>query len=588
MLKNLDVQLLSNHYYGVPYLPHDFQSFVFLVQIYFWRTVKQTETWYFGEHSSPLLGYLMIARDVFLIYVFFIRIRKAFRVWWGYGTFKLISMARDKVFKVVSSWVLSLPPIKKKVDTELKSTIELIEDTVIKGKDLDQHITLPEIGYSGAKVESELDSLQAIKHSDWANGRVSGAVYHGGDELLKLQTAAYEKYSIANQLHPDVFPGVRKMEAEIVSMVLKLFNAPASGCGSTTSGGTESLLLTGLAAREYGKRKKGISEPEVIAPMTVHAGIEKACNYFGMKLHKVEVNPVTYQVDVKSVKRHINNNTVLIVGSAPNYPHGVIDDIEALSELALKYNIPLHVDACLGSFIVTFLEKSKVHGTKSIPLFDFRLAGVTSISCDTHKYGFAPKGSSVIMYRTPELRQCQYYVSVEWAGGMYGSPTLAGSRPGALAVGCWATLMHIGEKGYRESCFDIVTATMKLKEEIKSGKLSQYLEVLGDPIASVIAFKSKNASVNIYDLGDALTAKGWHFAALQKPAALHFAFTRLTVPIVNELIRDLIECTEELAANKSGNKKNDTAAIYGVAGSVSTSGVANRIIVAFLDALYKV
>lgn len=587
MLDNLDVDLLARHYFGVPYVPYDLQLFIFLVQILTWRAVEVTKTWYMNGHTSHVLGWAMFLRDVIFLYFVWTKICQAFFVWRGYGTAKLVIMARDRMFKTVSGWFFLLPPVKKKVEEELESTKAMIESTVIRGKDLQQHLQLPEKGASAAEVEKELDSLQELEHSDWANGRVSGAVYHGGEDLLRLQTAAYDKYSIANQLHPDVFPAVRKMEAEIVSMVLNLFHAPATGCGSTTSGGTESLLLTGLAAREYGRAVKGITAPEVIAPVTVHAGIEKACSYFGMKLHKVDVDPITFRVKINEVKRHINGNTVLLVGSAPNYPHGIIDDIDALSQLATRYAIPLHVDACLGSFIVTFLEKSRVHGTAELPIFDFRLPGVTSISCDTHKYGFAPKGSSVIMYRWPKLRKYQYYVLTDWTGGMYGSPTLAGSRPGALAVGCWATLLYIGENGYRDSCFNIVSATMKMKDVINKGELSTYLEVLGDPIALVLAFRLKNKYVNIYELGDALTAKGWHFAALQRPAALHFAFTRLTVPIVDDLIRDVKTACETLAAQKNAEKKSDTAAIYGVAGSVSTAGIAGRIVETFLDAMYK-
>ncbi|EMG50472.1 Sphingosine-1-phosphate lyase [Candida maltosa Xu316] len=475
-----------------------------------------------------------------------------------------------------------------------------MEKEIIKNDDtLLQVPTLPDHGLTPDEVSEQLDKLQTLKHSDWHNGRVSGAVYHGGDDLLKLQVTAYDKYSVANQLHPDVFPGVRKMEAEVVHMVLDIFNAPETGCGSTTSGGTESLLLTGLAAREYARKHRGVTEPEVIAPVTIHAGIEKACFYFGMKLHKVDLDPVTFQVDVKKVEALINSNTVLLCGSAPNYPHGIIDDFEALSKLAVKYNIPLHVDACLGSFIVSFLEKSKVHGDKKIPLFDFRLPGVTSISCDTHKYGFAPKGSSIIMYRTPELRECQYYISSDWTGGMYGSPTLAGSRPGALVVGCWATLVNMGRDGYSKSCYEIVSATMKVKQALKSNKvLSKYLDVIGDPIGSVVSFQitpDQVQNLSIYEISDLLSKKGWHFATLQNPPGLHFALTRLTVPVVDELIEDLVRCTEEAIQiteqhKKEGNvkKQSDTAALYGIAGSIHTAGLADRLIVAFLDALYKV
>lgn len=486
--------------------------------------------------------------------------------------------------------MMSFPSISEQVDAEVGKAVKKVEKSLIKNDEkLLQFPELPETGLGNDAVIAELGKMnELLDAAHWEKGRVSGAVYHGGKSLLELQLKAYDQFSVANQLHPDVFPGIRKMEAEVVAMVLKLFNAPKLGCGSTSLGGTESLLLACLAAREHGKRYKGITKPEIVAPVTVHAGIDKACYYFNIKLHKVDVDPATYQVDVKKMKKLVNRNTILLVGSAPNYPHGIIDDIELISKVAVSKQIPLHVDACLGSFIVTFLERSKVHGDAKIPLFDFRVPGVTSISCDTHKYGFAPKGSSIIMYRDPKMRECQYFVQSQWTGGMYGSPTLAGSRPGALMAGCWATLVNIGSKGYTELCKDIVSATKKLEKAIRDDKqLSEHLEVLGKPLASVVAFKvRKGSKLNIYRLGDDMTEKGWHFALLQKPAALHFAFTRLSVPVVNELIADLKRAVKDQADAKVV-ETSDTAALYGVAGSVATAGVASRIIVAFLDTLYK-
>ncbi|EGV60005.1 dihydrosphingosine-1-phosphate lyase [Yamadazyma tenuis ATCC 10573] len=573
--------------YGQPYMPRDTSELLFLLRIqarsWLLFVVSQFKLKY---SSDPVWGPTFLLRDSVFIYVVYLYLCKAQRHVCGYGIIGTLGAIKTQILRTTFSIVLILPGVKSKVDKELQKTVAKIEEMVIlNDQELLQLPQLPQNGLPDARVLVELDKLQTLKHSDWSNGRVSGAVYHGGSELMSLQSDAYRKYSIANQLHPDVFPGVRKMEAEVVAMVLKMFNGPETSCGSTTSGGTESLLLAGLAAREFGKRAKGITSPEVIAPMTIHAGIEKACYYFGMKLHKVDLDPVTYQVNLKSVKRHINSNTVLLVGSAPNYPHGIIDDIEGLSKLALKYNIPLHVDACLGSFIVSFLEKARVH--EKVPLFDFRVPGVTSISCDTHKYGFAPKGSSIIMYRTNELRKCQYYVSSEWTGGMYGSPTLAGSRPGALVVGCWATLASIGEDGYTQFCKDIVGAMLRVKRAVKDNQtLKENLVVIGNPLASVVAFKARNKNFSIYKLGDMLTSKGWHFATLQHPAALHFAMTRLTIPIIDELINDLTECTK-LTAEDESSAESDTAALYGVAGSVQTVGVADKIIEAFLDAMYK-
>lgn len=584
--------LLANKIYGQPFLPKDLPQLLFLGELYingFVHKARQYTKYTYLQVEQPW-GYIALAKDVVFVAVIFWCASAILTPLWVYGPLKVLCDMWLKIQKRGAAILMSLPSVKRKVDAEVAKTEKVIDEKVVKNDPvLTQFPSLPASGLGAEDIVREVETqLTVLDHSDWESGRVSGAVYHGGADLLKLQLKMYEMYSVANQLHPDVFPGIRKMEAEVVAMVLDLFNAPELGCGTTTSGGTESLLLTGLAAREYGKKIKGITRPEVIAPITVHAGIEKACDYFGMKLHKVDLNPKTYQVDTLKVKKLINSNTVLLVGSAPNYPHGIIDDISALSKLAVKYNIPLHVDACLGLFIVTFLERSKVHGSKKIPLFDFRLPGVTSISCDTHKYGFAPKGSSIIMYRTPELRQCQYYVLSSWTGGMYGSPTLAGSRPGALMAGCWATLVHIGASGYEKSCYDIVSVTNTARRAIESESLlKSHLMVLGDPIASVIAFTTRPGSkVNIYLLGDSMTKKGWHLASLQNPAALHFAFTRLSVPAINEFIADLIEAVKELKDTKNPSL-SDTAALYGVAGSISTAGIADRIIVAFLDALYK-
>lgn len=474
--------------------------------------------------------------------------------------------------------------MKSSVDVEVNKATRSIERDLIKNdvslKDFEE---LPAVGLSEKTVLEELDLMDSIlPHTEWKRGRVSGAVYHGGDELVHLQSLAFEKFCVANQLHPDVFPAVRKMEAEVVSMTLNLFNAPKdTGCGTTSSGGTESLLLACLSAKMYAYHHRGVTEPEMIIPVTAHAGFDKAGYYFGIKIHHARLDPVTFKVDLKQVKRFINKNTVLLVGSAPNFPHGIVDDIKGLSDLALRYKIPLHVDCCLGSFIVAFMNKA---GFKDLAPFDFRVPGVTSISCDTHKYGFAPKGSSVIMYRNNDLRMHQYYVSTDWTGGLYGSPTLAGSRPGALVVGCWATMISMGQKCYIDSCKEIVNASRKFKATIQQDIPD--LRVLGDPLCSVVSFTSDK--YDVYELGDKLAKRGWHLSSLQKPPALHLAITKPSASSIDELIETLKELVSEATKDPDAKPSSDgTSALYGVAGSVKTTGVADRLIVGFLDTLYK-
>ncbi|EDO17692.1 hypothetical protein Kpol_1004p70 [Vanderwaltozyma polyspora DSM 70294] len=473
--------------------------------------------------------------------------------------------------------------LKGSVDKEINSALLSIEKELIKNDDvLQDYETLPLNGIPEYEILKELDDLNEIlPSSPWREGKVSGAVYHGGEDLIRLQAKAYEKYCVANQLHPDVFPAVRKMESEVISMVLNMFHAPKdTGCGTTTSGGTESLLLACLSAKMYAYHNHGITEPEMIIPVTAHAGFDKASYYFGIKAHHVQLDPVTYKVDLKQVERLINGNTVLLVGSAPNFPHGIIDDIEGLGKLAQGYRIPLHVDCCLGSFVAAFMEKA---GFDDAPLFDFRIPGVTSISCDTHKYGFAPKGSSIIMYRNNELRMNQYYISSDWVGGLYGSPTLAGSRPGALVVGCWATMINIGENGYIKSCKEIVSAARKLRKYIEN-ELPE-LQIIGNPQCSVTAFKSD--VIDVYELSDKLAKEGWHLSTLQKPAALHLAVTKLSINSVDELCTVLKRNIEEMKESNSTPASDGTSALYGIAGSIKTTGVADKLVVGFIDSLFK-
>lgn len=464
---------------------------------------------------------------------------------------------------------------------------------------------LPAQGLTHDEVRSQLESLAQLDHTRWEDGRVSGAVYHGEDELMKLQTEAYGKFTVANPIHPDVFPGVRKMEAEVVAMVLGLFNGPAGAAGVTTSGGTESILMACLSARQKAYAERGITEPEMIIPETAHTAFHKASQYYKIKLHLVACPAPGYQVDVRRVARLINPNTILLVGSAPNFPHGIIDDIAGLGRLAVRKRLPLHVDCCLGSFMVPFLEKA---GFETTP-FDFRVRGVTSISVDTHKYGFAPKGNSVVLYRTAALRAYQYFVSADWAGGVYASPGAAGSRPGALIAGCWASMMAVGESGYLDACGRIVGTARKFSEHITSSPvLAPEIEVMGRPLVSVVAFRARRSApstasspftpINIYALSDAMSARGWHLNALQNPPAIHVAFTMPVVKAFDTLISDLEACVEaerekaRVRAVEGGNKSTpddsgDAVALYGVAGSLPNKSVVVDLATGFLDLLYK-
>jgi sphinganine-1-phosphate aldolase len=347
-----------------------------------------------------------------------------------------------------------------------------------------------------------------------------------------------------------------------------------------------------LSARNKAYHERNVTEPEMILPETAHTAFRKACEYFKIKMHLVACKAPSYRVHLPAVSRLINPNTVLLVGSAPNFPHGIIDDISGLSKLAHKKKLPLHVDCCLGSFIIPLLPKA---GFDFEP-FDFKLKGVTSISCDTHKYGFAPKGNSTVLYRSDEYRKYQYFISPDWSGGVYASPSIAGSRPGALIAGCWASLVKQGENGYIDACLKIVGAKQKIEHAIRERpELATDLKIIGKPLVSVVAFLSN--TLNIYDIADAMSAKGWHLNALQNPPAIHVAVTLPIVAVVDKLIADLVDTTEEIkeaerrrvaeGKGAKGKAMGDSAALYGVAGSLPNKSVVVDLAKGFLDTLYK-
>ncbi|KAI8888968.1 sphingosine-1-phosphate lyase [Backusella circina FSU 941] len=483
------------------------------------------------------------------------------------------------ILKLAFKQIRRLPQVKAKINKELGTTLAGMEKSMMdKEGDILATLSLPEHGLTIDEVRERLLSLRELKAADWAGGKVSGAIYHGGDELTDLLGEAYRMFAVSNPLHPELFPGIRRMEADSVAMVLNMFNAPSTGCGIMTSGGTESILMACKTYRDMYKDIKGINYPNMIVPVTIHAAFIKAAGYFNIKVITIPVDPVTYRVDVKKMARAITKNTVMIAGSAVNFPHGIADDIVALGKLAKKHDIGLHVDCCLGSFIMPFLEKAGLPTTN----FDFRVEGVTSISCDTHKYGFAAKGSSIVMYRNPTIRKYQYFLYSEWTGGIYASPSVAGSRPGALVAGCWAALMHMGKSGYLDSCRKIIQARQTIQDCVKT---IPQLHVKGNPIGPVIAFGA-NGSMNIYDVGDKLAERGWHLSSLQNPPALHISITLLWASSADKFSQDLRECVQDLLDHPDGNK-GSTAAIYGTAASVPDKTIIDDVAAGFIDLLYK-
>ncbi|CAH1795552.1 unnamed protein product, partial [Owenia fusiformis] len=488
---------------------------------------------------------------------------------------KLSVRIRKSFFK----FVRKLPIIRDKVQEEIEKTTKGIENGFNKDAGGMPYIKkLPPKGLSHDEVMKEIVKYKNMGALDWSKGVCSGTVYSGDKDLTELMCKVYGEFAWSNPLHPDVFPDIRKMEAEVAAMSCAAFNGGPEAGGTMTSGGTESIMLAVKAYRERAY-DRGIKHPEIIAPITAHAAFNKSAELFGMILTSVPVDPKTYKVDMRAMKRAISRNTCMLVGSSPQFPHGVIDPIEEIAALGLKYDIPVHVDACLGGFLIPFMEKAGF----PLPLFDFRVPGVTSISADTHKYGFAPKGSSVVLYNDKSMRKYQFFVYTDWPGGIYASPTLAGSRAGAIIAACWATMVSIGEEGYVDSTRKIIQTTRYITEKIR--KING-LYVLGEPQVSVIAMGSLD--FNIFRLSDALGREGWNLNALQFPASVHICCTLLhTKPgVADKFIADVTRVTAEIMKDPKA-KCGGMGAIYGMAQSIPDRKLVGEIALGFIDACYS-
>ncbi|KAL3500995.1 hypothetical protein ACH5RR_035444 [Cinchona calisaya] len=474
------------------------------------------------------------------------------------------------------SCVKLVPGVQRYIDAEKQKVVDKMQASG-KSKRDDWMTELPRTGLGVGVVEKMKDEKQ--KDVVW-QGKCSGTVYIGGTEQeghFSLINEACSMFAHTNPLHLDVFPSVVRFEAEVVAMTAALLGSKekASGgqiCGNMTSGGTESILLAVKSSRDYMKAKKGITKPEMIIPVSAHSAYDKAAQYFKIKLRRVPVNK-QFQADVKEIRRQINRNTIMLVGSAPGFPHGIIDPIEELGELACSYGICLHVDLCLGGFVLPFARKLGY----PVPPYDFSVQGVTSISVDVHKYGLAPKGTSVVLYRNRHIRKHQFVAVTEWSGGLYVSPTIAGSRPGGLIAGAWAAMISLGMEGYLENTRAIMEASKKIQ---KGTQEIPELFIIGRPDMTIVAFGSD--VLDIFEVNDIMSSKGWHLNALQRPNSIHICLTLQHVRVVEDFLKDLRGSVQTVKENP-GPFGGGLAPIYGAAGKMPDRVMVQDLLVDFMD-----
>jgi glutamate/tyrosine decarboxylase-like PLP-dependent enzyme len=403
-----------------------------------------------------------------------------------------------------------------------------------------------EIPQNGLAKEEIFQTLKSYKGADldWKSGRVLGYVYYPGDKAQDVIDEAYTMYLTENALDPTTFPSLLRLENEIVGMTANLLRGDQQVVGNFTSGGTESLILAVKTARDYARATKPhIKEPEMILPVTAHAAFYKAAHYLNVKPVVTPVHDDSFLADVNAMKAAITENTILLVGSAPGYAHGVVDPIEEIAALALDRNLLCHVDGCVGGIHLSYMRKAGF----AVPAFDFTVPGVTSISADLHKYGYAAKGASVVLYKNKEIRKHQIFACSRWAGYTVINPAITSSKTGGPMAAAWAVMNYLGDAGYMEIVREVMEATQLVIDGINR---TDGVQVLGKPDMCMFSFASTSDKINVYRLADQLKKKNWfvqpQFKRANSPANLHISMNRSTVNQAKAFLKDFEETVAEL------------------------------------------
>jgi glutamate/tyrosine decarboxylase-like PLP-dependent enzyme len=374
---------------------------------------------------------------------------------------------------------------------------------------------------------------------DWRAGRLQGYVYAVGDDVLEVAQEAFRRFFSTSPLSPKVFPSLQRFSSDIVAMSAGLLHADEP-IGTLTTGGTESNLLAVLSARERGRAERGITTPEIVLPRSGHPSFNKAAHYLGLRVVRVPTG-ADLKGDVAALRQAVTDDTVLLVGSAPSYTHGVVDPIPAMAAIAAERGISFHVDACVGGFFLPFVEKLG----RAVPAWDFRVPGVSTISADLHKHGYAAKGVSLLLHHDVALQRYHTFEFSGWPNGRYFTQTFGGTRAGGAIAAAWAVMRYLGEEGYLR----IVAQSLRLTRAFIDGiNAITGLEVWGDPVMNKFGYGSR--VLDITAVADQLESRGWYVGRQQDPPGINMHVLPVHQPIVEEYLRDLAEATERVASGE--------------------------------------
>lgn len=432
----------------------------------------------------------------------------------------------------------------------------------------------------GVDHDALLEQMQSFRQddADWHAGRTWSLVYHVSDEHSAFLKKAHNLFFSENGLNPMAFKSLKRMESEVVQMTASMLNAPGDAVGTMTSGGTESILLAVKTYRDRARRlKPWIRSPEIVVPESIHVAFDKAGHYFDVKIRRVPTGE-DWRADVKAMKKAIGRNTIAVGASATQYPQGVVDPIAELGAICEEKRLPFHVDGCIGGFMLPWVERLGY----PVPTWDFRVPGVTSISADVHKYGYAAKGASTVIYRSMDYLKHQFFVSTDWSGGIYASPSMPGTRPGGCISAAWAAMNAMGEDGYLEVARGAMEATERLKEGLRA---IPELQILGDPHMTLVAYASADETVDLYAVADQMEKKGWNVDRQQYPASVHCTVNANHLEVLDDYLADLREAVAHVKAHPE-LKAEGNAAMYGMMAKVPLRGMVKASVLKVMEGMY--
>lgn len=395
---------------------------------------------------------------------------------------------------------------------------------------------LPEQGAGWGQLKGIMRDY-AQDDVDWRRGRSPLYVFFAEPEVLDVAREAYGMFMSENALGPAAFPSLKRMEAEVIDMALGLLHAPEGAAGSMTSGGTESIFLAVKAARDWARSERPeVAEPEILLPYSAHPAFNKAAHYLDVKARRIPLK-ADFTADAAAMAEAITDSTIMIVGSAVAYPQGVFDPIEALAAIASERGLWMHVDACVGGYAAPFVAKLGY----AVPPFDLGVPGVCSLSADLHKYGFAAKGASTILYADARQHAFQFYEFADWPKGLYRTPSFAGTRPGGAIAAAWAVLNHLGMDGYLR----VNRQLMEMRAAYIAGiEAIPELRIWGNPGLGIVTFGSD--VLNIFAVAERMGQRGWYPNVVAEPPAIHLMLSLAHAEAREEYLEDLADCVSEV------------------------------------------